>query len=89
MNDLDGLTLLGLAAGFCTTASFLPQVIKTIKSRHTRDISLLMYIVLTLGLFLWLLYGLLLRDIPLILANGISFSLSFLVLFLKIRHRGS
>jgi len=88
MNDLDGLTLLGMAAGFCTTASFIPQVIKTIKSRHTRDISLLMYIVLTLGLFLWLIYGLFRKDIPLILANSISFSFSFVILFLKIRHRG-
>lgn len=87
MNNFDNLTLLGLAAAACTTASFVPQVLKTIKSRHTKDISLLMYIVLTLGLFLWLIYGLLLRDIPLVAANSISFSLSSIILFLKIKHR--
>jgi len=87
MINVDALTMLGLAAAACTTASFLPQVIKTIKSRHTQDISLLMYIILTLGLFLWLVYGLLLRDIPLVAANSISCSLSSIILYLKIRHR--
>ena len=87
MTGLDELTMLGLAAAVCTTASFVPQVVKTFRSKHTKDISLLMYIVLTLGLFLWLVYGLLLRDIPLVAANSISFTLSSVILFLKIRHR--
>ena len=87
MKNVDALTVLGLAAAVCTTASFVPQVIKTIKSRHAKDLSLVMYIVLTFGLFLWLVYGLLLRDIPLVAANSISCTLSFIILYLKIRHR--
>lgn len=82
----DWTTLVGLIAAICTTSSFLPQVIKTLRSKRTKDISLLMYAILTTGLFLWLVYGFILKDFPLILANSISFSLAMCVLFLKIRH---
>ena len=83
---MDWTTLIGLVAAICTTSSFLPQVIKTLKSKKTGDISLLMYAILTMGLFLWLVYGFILSDVPLILANGISFSLAMSVLILKIKH---
>ncbi len=83
---LDSITLIGLVAATCTTSSFLPQVIKTLRSKQTKDISLLMYAILTAGLFLWLVYGIILKDLPLILANGVSCSLALSVLFLKIRH---
>ena len=84
--NVDWTTLIGLVAAICTTSSFLPQVIKTLKSKKTEDISLLMYAILTMGLFLWLVYGFILSDVPLILANGISFSLAMSVLILKIKH---
>jgi MtN3 and saliva related transmembrane protein len=83
---MDGTTLIGLIAALCTTASFLPQVIKTLRSKKTKDISLLMYAILTTGIFFWLVYGVLLKDFPLILANVISFSFAVCVLVLKIRH---
>ena len=79
-------TLLGLVAATCTTFSFLPQVIKTLRTKRTHDISFGMYATLTTGMFLWLVYGFLIGDIPLILANGISFMLAMSVLILKIRH---
>ncbi|MBW6520182.1 MAG: SemiSWEET transporter [Desulfoarculaceae bacterium] len=82
----DWTTLIGLIAAICTTASFLPQVVKILRSKRTNDVSLLMYAILTTGLFLWLVYGLMLKDIPLILANGISLALCLAVLFLKIKH---
>jgi MtN3 and saliva related transmembrane protein len=82
----DGTTLIGLIAAICTTSSFLPQVIKTWKSKKTKDISFLMYAILAMGLFLWLVYGIIIRDFPLILANGISFCFAMCVLFLKIKH---
>lgn len=82
----DVTTLIGLIAAICTTASFLPQVIKTWRSKKTKDISFLMYAILAMGLLLWLIYGIMIRDFPLILANGISFCLALCVLFLKIRH---
>ena len=83
---MDGTTFIGLIAALCTTASFLPQVITTLRSKQTKDISLLMYAILTTGIFFWLVYGVLLKDFPLILANVISFSLAVCVLVLKIRH---
>jgi MtN3 and saliva related transmembrane protein len=82
----DTTTLIGLVAATCTTCSFLPQVIKILRSKRTNDVSLLMYTILSTGLFLWLIYGFLLMDIPLILANTVSFTLAMCVLVLKIRH---
>lgn len=79
-------TAIGLAAAFCTTVAFLPQAIKTWKTRSTRDISLGMFLLFTSGIFLWLIYGLLLHDVPLIAANGITFVLTLTILGLKLRH---
>jgi MtN3 and saliva related transmembrane protein len=80
------ITLIGLAAAFCTTVAFLPQVIKTWRTRSTNDISLAMFLVFTTGIFLWLVYGLIIRDVPLIAANGITFVLSGTILYFKLRH---
>jgi MtN3 and saliva related transmembrane protein len=80
------VTVIGLMAGILTTLSFLPQVIKSWKTRKTRDISSIAYSLLTIGIFLWLVYGLLLEDLPLILANGIAFVLASSILLLKIRN---
>ena len=80
------ITAIGLAAAFCTTIAFLPQVIQTWRTRSTKDISLAMFLVFTTGIFLWLVYGLILRDLPLIAANGVTFLLSATILFFKLRH---
>lgn len=82
----DWITIIGLIAATCTTCSFLPQVIKILQSKRTNDVSLWMYAILTTGLFLWLIYGLILKDIPLIVANSVSLTLSLCVLVLKIKH---
>lgn len=73
-------------AAFLTTVAFLPQVIHTIRTRSTHDISLRMYSLYTVGIFLWLVYGLLLRDVPLIASNAITVLLSGTILALKLRH---
>jgi MtN3 and saliva related transmembrane protein len=78
--------LVGLAAAFLTTLAFLPQVLHTIRTRSTHDISLRMYSLFTLGVFLWLIYGLILRDVPIIGANAVTLLLSGTVLVLKLRH---
>ena len=80
------LTALGLLAACCTTLSFVPQVVKAVKTGRTADISLGMYAILTTGLLLWLVYGIMLRDLPLILANGVSAALSAVVLSMKIKN---
>jgi len=78
--------IVGLVAAFLTTVAFLPQVVHTIRTRSTHDISLRMYSLYTVGIFLWLVYGLLLRDVPLIAANAVTLLLSGTILMLKLRH---
>ena len=73
----------GLIAGACTTISFIPQILKIIKTRKVRDISGAMYTVLTTGVFLWLVYGIFLRELPIILANGVSLVLCLGILVMK------
>ena len=84
---MDWITSIGLLAATATTISFLPQVIKSWKTKETRDVSLVMYIILVIGLILWLFYGFLIKDLPLIIANIVTLALAGSVLFLKIKHR--
>ena len=81
------ITILGLAAAFCTTFAFLPQAIKVIRTRNTKDLSLSMYTIMTLGILLWLIYGVLSSDIPLIAANTITFIFSAIILGMKLRYK--
>lgn len=78
---------LGLFAALLTTIAFLPQVIKCWKTQRTKDISFLMYLILSVGVFLWLIYGFSIKDLPLILANLITLILVSSVLFLKIKYK--
>ncbi|MDY1591380.1 MAG: SemiSWEET transporter [Methanofastidiosum sp.] len=84
---MDIITIIGLMAAFLTTISSLPQVIKTIRLKETRDISFWMWIFLSVGIFLWLIYGLYKKDLPIVLANGISLFLVLIVLGLKIKYK--
>ena len=80
--------MLGLVAGACTTLAFLPQVIKTWKSRSAKDLSLSMFSIFTLGVGLWLIYGFLDNNIPVIAANLITLMLAATLLVFKFRFRG-
>lgn len=79
------IEIIGMIAGVCTTISFLPQVIKVIKTKSTEDISLWMFILMNTGIALWLTYGILLNALPIILANGITLVLSLTILWYKIK----
>ena len=81
------ITILGLVAATCTTISFLPQAIKTIRSKHTKDLSFGMYAVLTIGVFLWFVYGIFIKDVPVILANGITLVFTTTILYLIIKYK--
>lgn len=81
-----GVTLLGLLAAACTTFAFLPQVIKTWQTRSTKDISLGMFLVLVIGILLWLTYGLIILDIPLIAANVVTLLFGVIILYFKLKH---
>lgn len=76
---------IGAIAATLTTCAFLPQVWRVWKTRHTRDISLLMYALFTLGVALWLAYGILLEAWPIIIANGVTLILAGTVLAMKLR----
>jgi MtN3 and saliva related transmembrane protein len=83
---MDFITIMGYVAGACTTSAFLPQAIKIVKTKHTKDISLMMYSVLTTGVVLWCTYALINHDWPLALANAVTLFLAGWILLLKIRY---
>ena len=76
----------GYVAALMTTLAFVPQALKTIRTRDTRSISLGMYVVFTAGIALWLVYGIALDSMPMILSNIVTFLLSATILGLKLKH---
>jgi MtN3 and saliva related transmembrane protein len=81
---MDYSELIGYAAAFCTTFSFVPQVVKTLRTRDVSGISLIMYSVFTAGIALWLIYGLLVQAWPVVIANAITLVLAASILGMKI-----
>ncbi|MEA5553222.1 SemiSWEET transporter [Anabaena cylindrica UHCC 0172] len=84
---MDFITLLGLAAGSLTTIAFLPQMLKIWKTKSAKDVSFVMLITFMIGLFLWLIYGIILGAVPIIMANGVTLFFNFIILWLKIKYR--
>ncbi|MGD0281372.1 MAG: SemiSWEET transporter [Dissulfurispiraceae bacterium] len=82
----DGITLIGLAAAVLTTTSLVPQLIKSWKLKETRDISLLMFVIMAAGLLLWMIYGIFLHNLPIIAANSVSFTFALIILFFKVKY---
>ena len=78
---------IGFFAAFCTTIAFLPQAIKVYKSKSTKDISLYMFLIFTIGVLSWLIYGMIISDLPLIFANAVTLILSFFILVYKIKYK--
>ena len=77
---------IGTLAATLTTAAFVPQVLQTWRTRDVSGISLGMYSAFTVGVALWLVYGVLVKAWPIIIANVITTTLASVVLVLKIRH---
>jgi len=77
------LDLLGLSAGSLTTVSFVPQVIKTWRSKSADDISTGMFAIFSIGLVLWLIYGIYLQSLPIIISNIVTLALTLVILILK------
>jgi MtN3 and saliva related transmembrane protein len=80
------VTIVGMIAGVLTTVAFLPQVLRTWRTRSTADISLVMFLIYVTGIVLWLVYGLMLNDLPLIASNAVTLVFSGTILALKLRH---
>ena len=79
-------TYIGTVAGTLTTAAYLPQVVKVWRSRSAGDISLQMYILMVTGASLWVTYGLMLMEWPVIIANAVSLLFTAAILAFKLRY---
>ena len=79
-------TWIGTIAAILTTVSFVPQALKVIRTRNTTGISLWMYVLFTVGVGLWLVYGIIINSFPVCLANGITFMLASAILAMKVRY---
>ena len=76
--------IIGIIAGLLTTSSFIPQIIKIVRTRQVRDLSLFMFVFFTCGVFLWLIYGIFLGELPIIFANSVGFLFCSYILFAKL-----
>jgi MtN3 and saliva related transmembrane protein len=84
---LDYVTIVGLAAAAITVFSLFPQLVKVWKTKSTKDISLGMFSLFCSGVFLWFVYGILMKDLPIIIANFLGFIQAFIILMLKVKYK--
>ncbi|WP_460181675.1 SemiSWEET transporter [Thermodesulfovibrio sp. TK110] len=78
--------IIGIVAGIITTGALIPQALKIYKTKSARDVSLTMFIFMAVGISLWFIYGVLIKELPVILANFVSLILIFSIIFMKIRY---
>jgi MtN3 and saliva related transmembrane protein len=79
--------ILGLVAGLLSTISFVPQVVKTWRSRSAKDLSLVMFLLYCAGVFLWMIYGIMIDELPVILWNIITLVLASVILFFNVKFK--
>ena len=84
---MDTTTLLGLTAGLFTTLAFIPQVTKIWKTKSAKDVSLRTYVVFSLGVTLWIVYGILKHEVPIILWNAVTLVLTAAIVAMKLKFR--
>lgn len=87
MGNQEIIELVGGLAGTLTTVSFFPQAYKVYKTRDTSAISLKMFIILNMGLLGWIVYGVLLKQVPVIIPNIFTFLLAFYILLMKFKEK--
>ena len=83
---MDHLIVIGLAAGLITTLGYVPQIIKGYRSESMEDVSIYMPSLLMVGLSLWLIYGIMMENLPIILWNAVSVILNAVVILMKLRY---
>jgi len=84
--QIDFMEIVGIIAGCCTTGSFVPQVLHSWRTKSVEDISLRMYLLLTVGIVLWIIYGIHVESFAVIVANVVTFVLAVAILTMKIRY---
>ena len=82
-------TMLGLVAGTLTSIAAIPQLVKTLRTRHARDISIWQPLLLAFGVALWMIYGVLIHDLPLVLANIVPLICNIMLTILKVHYRNN
>jgi MtN3 and saliva related transmembrane protein len=84
---MDYITIIGLMAAALTVIAFFPQLVKVWKTKSTKDISLGMFAIFCSGVFLWLVYGILIQDPSVAIANFLVFVQAFIILMLKVKYK--
>jgi len=84
---MDYINIIGLTAAAMGGVSLFPQVLKVLKTKSTKDISREMILILAGSIFLWLVYGILLKNLPIIIANFFGFIQALIILFFKIKNQ--
>lgn len=84
---MTSIDTLGMVAGTISAITFLPQVIKTWKSKSAKDISMLMFSFATISVILWLIYGIIINNWPVIYTNGCVLILSLIMLYFKLKFK--
>ena len=79
--------IIGFGATICSIVAFMPQVIKSFKTKSTKDLSLGMYTIFTTSQVLWLLYGIMITSLPVMITNAITFTLSLTILMYKLKYK--
>lgn len=77
---------IGMMAGILCMISFIPQVIKILRKKKTKDLSLTTFVMLCAGVLLWLIYGLIINELPIIISNSVIFFLSLIIILQKLKH---
>ena len=84
---MGGIEIIGMVAGTISSVTFLPQVVKTWQSKSAKDISLWMFLLVTLSVIMWLIYGLFLNSVPIIYTNSMVLIMSLIMLYFKWRFK--
>jgi MtN3 and saliva related transmembrane protein len=85
--EMDYITVLGLAAAVLTVIAFFPQLMKTWKTKSTKDISLGMFSAFCVGVLLWFVYGISISDLPVTIANLLTFIQALIILIFKLKYK--
>jgi MtN3 and saliva related transmembrane protein len=84
---MNRITIIGSVAAICTTIAFLPQVFRIKRTKHATDLSLSMYAVFSFGVLCWLIYGILIKSMPVIIANAVTLVLCMYILVMVVRYK--
>ncbi len=86
---MDMIQVLGLVAGACTSTAAVPQLIKTWKTKEVGDVSLKMFLLYVVGMSMWLTYGIIKSDLPIIITNALALTFHGMMLYFKIKYKNN